>query len=267
VNAYEQKVRREIRAWQSEPPAWSARLLAKPGGKLMDAVQVLVPTQALQAALSGADRLGRKLSDERSILRRAGVADLASLRDLPLERADRLARSVSRRASALAAASGAAFGIAGAAGLVADVPTLLTLAMRTIHRVGLCYGDKPDADDRRRLGLAVFALVSANSAAEKAAALAALHAGAGVPDAAWRDGVERVAERELAKEAAVLSLQRIARAIGVNLGRRKVAGSIPVLGAAVGAAVNGWYLADVAQVARCVFQERWLDERYHLPPA
>jgi len=262
MTPYEQKVLKQLRAWQAEAPGWGSRLLARPGSKVAEIVQVLVPTNALRAALDGADRLGRKLSDERSILKRAGVARLSELREQPLEASDRLSRTVMRRAQILGGATGAVFGVAGAAGLVADVPTLLTLAMRTIHRIGLCYGEKPAADDERRLGLGIFALVSANSAEEKTLAVQALRAGSTLLDAAWRDGVERVTERELAKEATVYSLQNLARAIGLNLGKRKVAGSVPVLGAAVGAAVNAWYLSDVAQAARYTFQERWLTERY-----
>jgi hypothetical protein len=262
MTPYEHKTLKQLRAWQAEPPGWGTRLLAKPGSKVAEVVQVLVPPGALRAALSGADRLGRKLSDERSILQRAGVASLADMREQPLDACDRLARTVSRRASALGGATGAVFGIAGAAGLVADVPALLTLALRTIHRIGFCYGEPAAPDDERRLAIAIFALVSANSADEKAAALAALRADGALLDAAWRDGVERVTERELAKEATVYSLQNLARAIGVNLGQRKIAGSVPVLGAAVGGAVNAWYLADVGQIARYVFQERWLQARY-----
>jgi hypothetical protein len=262
MTPYEQKALKKLRAWQAEEPGWGTRLLAKPGSKVAEIVQVLVPTEALRAALQGADRLGRKLSDERSILQQAGVPDLDALRELPLEQLDKLSRSVTRRALALGGATGALFGVAGAAGLVADVPTLLTLAMRTIHRVGLCYGEKPADDDERRLALGIFALVSANSLAEKQLAAAALRAGAPMLEAAWRDGVERVTEREIAKEATVYSLQNLARAIGVNLGKRKAAGSVPVLGIAVGAAVNAWYLSDVASAARYTFQERWLAGKY-----
>ncbi len=262
MTPYEQKALKQLRAWQAEPPGWGSRLLAKPGSKVAEVVQVLVPTQALRAALGGADRLGRKLSDERSILKRANAADLAALREQPLEALDKLSRSVGRRALALGGATGAVFGVAGAAGLIADVPALLTLAMRTIHRTGLCYGERPATDDERSLALGIFALVSANSADEKLLALQAVRSGAEQFEAAWRDGVERVTERELAKEATVYSLQNLARAIGLNLGKRKVAGSIPIVGAAVGAAVNAWYLNDVAQAARYTFQERWLRERY-----
>jgi acyl-CoA synthetase (AMP-forming)/AMP-acid ligase II len=266
MTPYEHKVLKELRDWQAEPPGWGARLLAKPGRKIAEVAQVIVPTAALRAALSGADRLGRKLSDERSILSRAGVASLADLREQPLEACDRLSRTVGRRAATLAGATGALFGVAGAAGLIADVPALLTLAMRTIHRTGFCYGEHAGAAEQRRTGIGIFALVSANSADEKLAALHALHGHGELLDAAWRDGIERVAERELAKDATAYSLQNLARAIGLNLGKRKVAGSVPVVGAAVGAAVNAWYLADVAQTARYVFQERWLRERYRRLP-
>jgi hypothetical protein len=262
LTPYEQKVLKELRDWQAEPPGWGARLMAKPGSKVAEAGKVVVPASALRAALKGADRLGRRFADDRSILVRAGVADLQALRALPLESLDGLSRTVTRRALAQGGATGALFGIAGAAGLVADVPTLLTLAMRTIHRVGLCYGEKPAAGDERRLALGVFALVSANSAEEKALAVGALRAGTALLEAASRDGIERITERELAKDATVYSLQNLARAIGLNLGKRKIAGSVPVVGAAVGAAVNAWYLNDVAQAARYTFQERWLRERY-----
>lgn len=260
---YEQSILKRLRQWQDQPPGWGTRLLARPGNAVSELVQDLVPVTALRAALEGGDRLARKLSDERSILARAGAAHVDELRAFSLEDCDRLARSVGQRASALGGATGALFGVAGAAGLAADVPVLLTLALRTIHRVGLCYGDKPDGVVEQSLGIGVFALVSANSMEEKQAALRALRTPDGAPvDAAWRDGIERVTERELAKNATVYSLHNLARSIGINLGRRKAAGSIPVLGAAVGGAVNAWYLADVAQTARYVFQERWLRGKY-----
>lgn len=258
LTPYEQKALNELRAWQAEEPGWGARLMAKPGGKVAQVVQTVVPPAALRAALEGADALARKLSDRRSILKKAGTATLAELREQPLENCDRLAQGVSRRALFLGGATGAVFGIAGAAGLVADIPTLLTLAFRTIYRTGLCYGEELPETGARRLGIGIFALVSANSMEEKQTALAALNAESEGTDAAWRDGIERVTERELAKEATIYSLQNLARSIGLNLGQRKAAGSIPILGAAVGGAVNAWYLNDVARTARYVFQERWL---------
>lgn len=253
-----------IRAWQAEAPGWGTRLLAKPGGKIAGAVQALIPEEALRAALDGVNRMAEKLSDERSILKRAEVESLGQLRLTGLDICDGLMRTEQRRATAMAGVGGAAFGIAGALGMVADVPTLIALALRTIHRVGLCYGEDLRRPQHRKLAIGIFALASANSLEEKRTAVTALRdfSPAMLGSAAWRDGVERAAERELAKEAAVFSLQNLAGKLGINLGQRKAAGVFPLIGAVVGGSVNAWYLYDVAQVSRYVFQERWLGERY-----
>ncbi|MGH8481937.1 MAG: hypothetical protein ACRES8_05705, partial [Nevskiaceae bacterium] len=87
MTPYERKALDELRAWQAQPPSWGTRLLAKPGSKVAEAVKVVVPTAALRAALEGADKLGRRLADERSIFKRAGVARLDELRALPLDQA------------------------------------------------------------------------------------------------------------------------------------------------------------------------------------
>ena len=264
LTEYESRQLKQIRQWQGESPGWGTRLLAKPGSKVASAMQAMVPEQALRAALDGANRVAEKLADDRSILKRGGVGTLAELRALELEVCDRLMRTEQRRAAALAGAGGAAFGVAGAAGMVADVPSLIALALRTIHRVGLCYGEDLRKPQLRQLAIGVFALASANSLEEKQTAVAALrHFKPRVlRDAAWRDGVERAAEREFAKEAAVFSLQNLASKLGINLGKRKAAGVVPIIGALIGGSVNAWYVYDVAQVSRYVFQERWLDNRH-----
>lgn len=268
LTEYETRQLREIREWQNEEPGWATRLLAKPGSKVAGAVQAMVPEDALRAALNGVNRLAEKFSDERSILKRANRASLDDLRRVELSLCDGLMRTEQRRAMALAGVGGAAFGIAGAAGMVADVPSLIALALRTIHRVGLCYGEDLRKPEARKLAIGVFALASANSLEEKQTAVAALRdfGARSLDEAAWRDGVERAAEREFAKEAAVFSLNNLASKLGINLGKRKAAGVMPVLGALVGGSVNAWYLYDVSQVARYVFQERWLADK-HTPEA
>ena len=267
LTEYEKQQLRLIRDWQAESPGWGTRLLAKPGSKIAGAVQAMVPEDALRAALNGVNRMAEKLSDEKSILKRGGVTELSELRSSTLETCDGLMRTEQRRAMALAGVGGAAFGIAGAAGMVADVPALIALALRTIHRVGLCYGEDLRQVGHRRLAIGVFALASANSLEEKHSAVLALREfnAEGLNHAAWRDGVERAAERELAKEAAVFSINNLASRLGINLGKRKAAGVMPVLGALIGGSVNAWYLYDVGQVARYVFQERWLAEKHSMP--
>ena len=260
---YERAQLAQLRQWQAEPPGPATRLFGRAAGPASKAVQSMLPEAALRSALAGAQKAALKLSGEESLLRKAGVKSLLDLRGVNLQTCDRLATDVQRRATAMAGGAGAVFGVAGTAGLVADVPALLVLALRSIHRTGLCYGDRGEGEARARLGIGIFALASANTVGEKQAAIAALrNAHAEQSTAAWRDGVERAAERELAKEAAVFGLNNLARSLATNLGWRKAAGAIPVLGAVVGGSINAWYLYDVTTVARYVFQERWLRARH-----
>jgi hypothetical protein len=179
-----------------------------------------------------------------------------------LARCDELVQRVQWQATGIAAGSGALTGLAGLAGMVADVPALLTLSLHTIHRIGICYGYDTLGEAERPYAVGVFALASANTMEEKQDALRALDEAGGQPDvAAWRDGLERAAQRELSKNAAVLTLHNLARQLGINLGRRKAATALPVLGALVGGVVNAWYLRDLSGAARHAFQSRRLRER------
>src|SRR5258705_13111166 len=72
LTAYEQRVLAAIRHWQAEPPGWGTRALSRPGAKVAQLVEVLVPTTALRAALEHADRLGPRPSPQPSILRAPG---------------------------------------------------------------------------------------------------------------------------------------------------------------------------------------------------
>lgn len=255
---YERGVLAELSDWQRQAPSWGTRLLAKPSGVAARAVQNMVPEEALRYGLEQLNRVAHRFEDRDDVLRRAGVADEQALASQSLAAADHLAVQIARRAMVLGGAGGAVLGVTGVAGMVIDIPALLTLALRTIHRTSYCYGEQLDGTERQRQVIGIFALASANTLAEKQAALAALAEDRDVVDDAWRDGIERVAEREMAKEATVFSLQTLASRVGWHVGSRKGAGVVPLLGALVGSSMNAWYLHDVSKTARRVFQWRRL---------
>ena len=262
LSAYEREQLRRIGAWRAAAPDALTRGIAKVTAPAGNAIQKIIPTAALRVALARVQSTAVRLGDRRSILKRAGVDRLEALRDADLETCDGLADHVRKRGMALAGGSGALFGVAGGLGLVADVPTLLVQTFRVIHRVGLCYGEDFAEASAQRLPIGVFALASANTLAEKQAALAAIEQATVSADTGWREGLERAAERELAKEAAVFSLNNLAQSVTRRLGLRKAASGLPILGALVGGAVNAWYLNEVARAAQATFQMRWLWRRH-----
>jgi hypothetical protein len=252
-SAYEQQQLEQLRVWQTQPPGWLTRHLAQASGPLARFAQTLIPVSALKLALTGANAAAARLANTDRILQLADAASLDELRTAELERCDALAQKVRWQSVGVSAAGGMATGVAGAPGLVLDVPALLTVALHNIHRTGLCYGYDSLAQAERPYAIAVFALASANTLEEKQLALEALREAQAPDEAAFRDGVERAAQREVGKGAAIYSLNNLAKQLGLNLGRRKAAGALPILGAVVGATVNAWYLNDLAQTSRYAF--------------
>lgn len=249
--AYAQQRAAEIARWAVTPPSWVARGFNRSLAPASRAVQALVPVALLRRVLAGSHELSRWQFHQRLPQPQAG----ANLRDC-----DRRARGVERTGMSLAAGIGAATGVGGAVGLVADVPALLTLALATIDRTARCYGEsEPDPEQERSLGIGIFALASANSVAEKRQALRMLQV---EPEAltlaAARDGLERAAQRQLAKDAAQVTLAQLARQLGTRLGQRKLGQALPLLGSAVGLTVNALYLRDVARAAQQVYALRYL---------
>lgn len=263
LNAYERRRRAELIAWRNRAPDWFNRQTERVSAPALDRIEKLVPESAVIKALAASQKLALRLSDERRLLKRAGVGHLHEMHALPLEICDQLARRLQRQSLAVAAGTGAAGGLAGILGTALDIPALLTLSLRCIHRTGLCYGYGSGTPLEQNHALGIFALASANNAQEKQASLLALDRLHMATDQSLRKGIERVARRELAKDVATVSLQTLASRIGVNLGTRKAAAAVPVVGMVIGGSVNAWYMRDIARCAQFSFLARRLTDMGH----
>lgn len=256
---YETRCYADLREWRDRPPPAVKQASGKVARHITGAIGTLVPAAALRYALQAAQATAGRLRDEHSILERAHADTLAELAAGSLERCDALVRPVQRRAMLMAGMSGAVFGTTGFAGLALDIPSLLVIAFRSIHRIGLCYGE----DCMRGhsvLPLAVFALACANTPADKSLAWNAL--GPADPDtpgtSAVRGSALRTLNQGMAKTTAALGFSRIARQASTRLGWRLAGTALPVVGAVVGGSANLWYLRDMAATAQHAFQWRWL---------
>ncbi len=253
LNAYEKEQIRAIERWKAEPPG----VLAQAAGLVLAPLawlgRVLIPAQAVETALATGHAIARDTSGSRDILARTGVERIGQLRGQDMPLCDMAADSVQNRAVGAAAAEGAAAGALGFVATPFDIPATVVLALRTIRRIGLCYGFEDATEAEERFALAVLSAAGANSVEDKRLAIAVLGS-----VAEWRGVAEMAAGRQLSREATILGLRALARQLSRNLTRRRALGSIPVLGAATGAAVSAAFLNDVAWAARRSYQERWL---------
>ncbi len=248
--SYELGRAQQIARFATAPPSLVARGFGRALAPASRAAQNLIPVSALQSVLQGSHSVARWQFHQRLPRPRPGET---------LEACDLQARNVERVSMALAGGVGAATGVAGGVGVAVDTTVILTLALACIERTAHCYGfgDGEHADPTATIG--IFALASANTLQEKRHALRALDADPGsLTEAAARDGLERAAQRQVAKDATQVTLTQLARQIGVHLGRRKAGQLIPLIGSVVGLSVNALYLRDVARAAQHVFALRYL---------
>ncbi len=251
-------------AWRDRTAHPDLRGLPVVNVPALSRVHKVVPEGAARRTLAAAYAASVRLSQPNALLRQAGVESIESLRSKPLPDCDALARKTARQSGWLAGSSGAALGVTGVVGLVADAPALMLIALRTLVRIGYCYGERPSP----ALVAALFALASADTEDEKQLAWqAALTAPAGqdttsgastpgIADAAVRDGLERAAEREFAKQALTGSLQKLTSTMVQRLGMKKAAGLLPLVGAVVGGAVNIRFVYLLSEAARMAFAAR-----------
>ncbi len=225
----------------------------------------VIPDSTIRGVLDFSSSAAEWLTDTDDVVRDAGVARVEDLRKHDLEKSDQLANAVHNWAITMASAEGGAAGAAGIFGLAVDVPAIIVIALRTIHKIGACYGFEVRTRSDKDFILAILSVSGANDMNEKVVALGTLRAiEVSVAKTTWKALAEKTATEQFGKEAGIIGIKSLAKQIGINLTRRKMLQAIPVIGAVVGASVNGWYVREVGWAARHAFQERWLIENHKI---
>ncbi len=261
LTEYERKQLDAIQRWKAEEPGVVNKAFGIAVEPLAWLVDQVVPEAAVRGALDFTSTAAKWLADTGHIVRDADVRSIEELRTKDLGLSDNLANGVHNWAIGIAVAEGGATGIWGILGAPIDIPAVLTIALRTIHKIGVCYGYECETDPDQKFILGVMSASGANTMNEKIAALSALRSIQVVlAKVAWKKMAEKAAQNQLSKEAAILAVKNLAKQLGMNLTKRKALGAIPYIGAAIGGSVNGWYIKEVGWAARRAFQERWLIE-------
>ena len=257
-----------IKAWENEEPGVVSKTFGKllsPVGKL---ISVVVPEKVIESAINAANAAAQYLTDTDDVLRDGKVESIEELRTKDLKLCDQMADSVHNWAIGIATAEGAAVGATGLPGIAADIPFITTLALRTIHKIGVCYGyvaDASNAEEEKTFVLGVLAAANASTLGEKAGFILGLkQISVLIQRNAWKKLAEMGSANLLAKS--IVSVRQAAKLIGVNLTKRKASQSIPFIGGAVGAALNASFINDIAWAARRSYQRRWLEDNKVIEP-
>jgi hypothetical protein len=109
-------------------------------------------------------------------------------------------------------------GATGLPGLAADVPSIITLALRTIHKIGLCYGYESTNEMDKNFVLCILSASGANSMTEKLEALTTLRIiEVSISKRTWKAMAEKAASKQLSTEGGIIAIKRLAKQLGINL--------------------------------------------------
>lgn len=174
LNEYEAEQLDAIREWKEKDVNIVLKIVESIGAPITLITRFLIPESVISGAINGANKAGGVLADSEDIKLLGGVSDVRRLRFVDLELSDFLADGVTKWAVGMAAAEGAITGVGGMFSLAIDIPIIVTLALRTIHKIGLCYGYEAKSEADNQFALGVLSAACSNSMVEKVGALSTL---------------------------------------------------------------------------------------------
>lgn len=203
-------------------------------------------------------QLAERLSSNDALYDEFNLLSLHDVAQLSIERADELADLIASRNRVLAAAEGAATGVAGVIGLIADLPLSVILVLRVIYQTAECYGyDLTDVEGRQTI-YHVLADTQWSVLIEKQALLLSL---ASVQQLLKQQGIAGL--QQMVGSAGDLDVfeklvQDMAGSLNIRLPENLIGRSLPLAGGIVGALYNTRLLNAVAATAQARFRQQRL---------
>ena len=209
---------------------------------------------AAYASALSVDEQALAAEQNRLIRRKNGVGESLRL-------CDDLAKKHWANHCKYAAAEGAAAGLAGMVRFVVDVPLVISLAIREIRLIGLCFGYRVNTPAEVDYVIHVLRIGSSVDPANKASSLDALKKIEAQQRGRARGRRKQSFSGERLRVRYLVSLEEYSRLLSLQLIRRGVLHFIPLAAAITGASFNAAYAHDVGRAAYMCYRRRFLADR------
>lgn len=265
LTPYEIEQTHHIAGWKAESPLLMVELFEKLTHPMVVVAKRFMPETAVRDAILAAYKAAEVFAHKEDILKQAGVSKIRELRGGSLERSDRLAEEVAKRAGEGAMMRGAVMGGAGGAGAILGMEVMVTYALKTIHSIGYCYGFDPEEPREPEFALKVLLIAAAGSLEEKQHAMAELDT---LKEFVAGELVEDIT-KEAVESAAESAVERVAQQAAEDFLSERLLESgalraVPFLGVLLGAISDAAVAQYIGRVAKYSFQERWLHNQHKI---
>jgi hypothetical protein len=257
LTAYEAEQVARIAAWKGRRPGLLRRALGTLKWPVDRALATVIPADRARDWFSRLHRAADWEAGRDAIEESLGLDDVTSLRDGPLERCDGTVRKLKDLSRELVTGGSLLANVGGVVSELMELPAEIMLALRTVHRVGACYGYALDGRADETLVLAIVGLSLLDDPEERVQARRLI-----------RELEEKSCPEQDEQRLTELADSRLedqvgdglVETVGSTLVEEKLTEGIPILGAAMGVVIDNAFIAGVEEAAQRTFQERWLRE-------
>ena len=177
------------------------------------------------------------------------VKTLDNVKVLPILTMDAAVEKITTNRRKIATLQGASTGIGGVFTLTIDIPLLLSLQLKTLQDIAICYGYDP-SDKKERLFVVKCLQFVSSDIVGKQAILAQL---------SQFDDPDDISKREVLSE--LQGWREVVFSYRDQLGWKKMFQMIPIAGLVFGAFINRSAVSDIAEAGKMLYRKRRLVER------
>ncbi|MGA0038715.1 MAG: EcsC family protein [Pirellulales bacterium] len=237
LSDYESLQVQQIAAWKNTAPSRLSEFVDLATAPLTWVVGHFIPKKVVTKLVTSMESVAEKADSQAEVMQTAGVSDILELKNADLQTCDRLALQFSARAERFAVIESTAAGLGGP---LFHIPQQLIAALRSIMRIGHCYGYPLTRPVDRLVVIDILDIAMVQQPPERQAVL--------------RELFQAAASRESSLEGESDLIARTSR----NMIAEEALDLVPVVGPAVSFLFDSTFMHTIDETARRVLQERWL---------
>lgn len=255
LTPYESEQVARIAAWKARRPGLLSRTVETLKWPIDLLFEKLIPPRRARSMFERVHQAADWQHGRDMIADALGIGHVRDLFPGPLERCDSYVKKVEDIGREIITSESLLANAGGIATELLSLPAEIMLALRTVHRVGACYGYELNCPKDETLVMAIIGLSLLDEPEERLRArrlIRELEEGSCPRED--EDRLENFAETKLEDEVG----DGLVEEIGSTLVEQKIGEGIPLLGAALGLMLDNAFISGVEEAAQYTFQERWL---------
>lgn len=267
ATAYNDQASQEIEAWMNPDSNILTNSLSALSAPIDKAGEAIMESphfgdtlkEAVEKTLTTFSDAANWSIDEQEILKAYNeqsdqtIETIADIQKLDLQTVDKQVNLFKSKYVAASSAQGVTTGMAGWAGIPADIAGIIAANLRAIAEFATYYGFDVDKKEEQLFAISLLSIATSTSAEDRQAAVD--------QSLSLLKDPETMAFNKVNEEVASRVVRQTATKVATDMVKTKAAQVVPAVGALVAGGVNANYTAKVCEAAYQCYRQRFLDRQ------